>query len=72
MKPGRHVFIYLNYRTARRPVCRYWVNKPLQNLDEIWALKRHKLDRQFRTELRRKLHALTFPYRFWRGDFGNE
>lgn len=70
MKPESHVFIYLKYRTAERPVRRYWANKPLQRLDELWEAKRYNSDREFKTELRKRLHALTFPYRFWAGDFG--
>lgn len=70
MKSGSHVFIYLKYKTAERPVRRYWANKPLQQLDEIWESKRYESDKEFRAELRRKLHALTFPRRFWAGDFG--
>lgn len=70
MKSERHVFIYFKNRTAIRPVRKYWANKPLQQLDEVWETKRYTSDREFKSELRKRLHALTFPYRFWTGDFG--
>lgn len=69
MRPRYLVFIHKNYKIAKRPVRRYWANRPLQRLDEIWEMKKYKADEQFRVGLRKRLHALTFPYRFWTGDF---